>query len=103
MFFSKCKKCGGKKVSIITNIDIEIHGTMRKATNVPAKQCEKCGDIVVNDIILERLKKYAHDYPNHYVEQQYLPDALAEQRFYEPTEMGYEKIMTEHMEKIRNQ
>lgn len=47
--------------------------------------------------------KYAHDYPNHYVEQQYLPDALAEQRFYEPTEMGYEKIMTEHMEKIRNQ
>ena len=56
MFFSKCKKCGGKKVSIITNIDIEIHGTMRKATNVPAKQCEKCGDIVVNDIILERLK-----------------------------------------------
>ena len=64
MFFSKCKKCGGKKVSIITNIDIEIHGTMRKATNVPAKQCEKCGDIVVNDIILERLKKYAHDYPS---------------------------------------
>lgn len=64
MFFSKCKKCGGKKVSIITNIDIEIHGTMRKATNVPAKQCEKCGDIVMNDIILERLKKYAHDYPS---------------------------------------
>ena len=33
-------------------------------TSVPAKQCEKCGDIVVNDIILERLKKYAHDYPS---------------------------------------
>ncbi len=47
--------------------------------------------------------KYAHDYPNHYVEQQYLPDALVGQHFYEPTEMGYEKIMTEHMEKIRNQ
>jgi len=47
--------------------------------------------------------KYAHDYPNHYVEQQYLPDALAGQRFYEPTEMGYEKKMKEYMEKIRKQ
>ena len=34
---------------------------------------------------------YAHDYPNHYVEQQYLPDALKDQVFYQPTEIGYEK------------
>ena len=47
--------------------------------------------------------KYAHDYPNHYVEQQYLPDALAGQYFYEPTNMGYEKTMKEYMEKIKNQ
>ena len=42
--------------------------------------------------------KYAHDYPNHYVKQQYLPDGLAGQRFYEPTEMGYEKRIREHLE-----
>ena len=42
--------------------------------------------------------KYAHDYPNHYVRQQYLPDGLAGQRFYEPTEMGYEKRIREHLE-----
>lgn len=29
---------------------------------------------------------YAHNYPNHYVEQQYLPDALKDEVFYEPTE-----------------
>ena len=103
MFFSKCKKCGGKKVSIITNIDIEIHGTMRKATNVPAKQCEKCGDIVVNDIILERLKKYAHDYPNHYVEQQYLPYELAGKTFYEPSWNGYEAKIREHMKRLKEE
>ena len=32
--------------------------------------------------------KYAHDYPNHYVEQQYLPDAYKDMKFYEPTENG---------------
>ena len=32
---------------------------------------------------------YAHNYPNHYVEQQYLPDALKDEVFYEPTEIGY--------------
>ena len=35
--------------------------------------------------------EYAHAYPNHYVDQQYLPDALAGSKFYEPGELGYEK------------
>ncbi|MBQ9199313.1 MAG: replication-associated recombination protein A [Lachnospiraceae bacterium] len=35
--------------------------------------------------------KYAHDYPNHYVDQQYLPDNLLGSRFYEPGDNGYEK------------
>jgi putative ATPase len=34
--------------------------------------------------------KYAHDYPNHYVKQQYLPDGLEDSRFYEPGDLGYE-------------
>src|SRR5574341_2096454 len=34
--------------------------------------------------------KYAHEFPNHYVEQQYLPDELVGKRFYAPSEMGYE-------------
>ena len=29
--------------------------------------------------------KYAHDYPNHYVEQQYLPDGLTDRKFYRPS------------------
>ena len=36
---------------------------------------------------------YAHDYPHHYVEQQYLPDALLGTTYYTPTEEGYEKEM----------
>lgn len=47
--------------------------------------------------------KYAHNYPNHYVEQQYLPDALVGTKFYEPTEMGYEKKIREHFSYIKGE
>lgn len=47
--------------------------------------------------------KYAHDYPNHYVTQQYLPDGMEGMRFYEPSENGYEKMIREHMEFIKRE
>ena len=47
--------------------------------------------------------KYAHDYPNHYVTQQYLPDGMEGMRFYEPSENGYEKKIQEHMEFIKRE
>ena len=46
--------------------------------------------------------KYAHDYPNHYVEQQYLPDELVGRKFYVPSENGYEKNIREYFDKIKN-
>lgn len=39
--------------------------------------------------------KYAHNYPNHYVKQQYLPDGMEHMKFYEPTENGYEKQISD--------
>lgn len=45
--------------------------------------------------------KYAHDYPNHYVEQQYLPAEILGSHFYEPTENGYEKNIRDYLERIR--
>lgn len=47
--------------------------------------------------------KYAHDYPNHYVEQQYLPDAYKDMKFYEPTENGYEQTIREYLKKIKQE
>ena len=44
---------------------------------------------------------YAHDYENHYVEQQYLPDDLMNTVFYQPTQIGYEKNISAYMGKIR--
>ncbi|MDO4619805.1 MAG: replication-associated recombination protein A [Lachnospiraceae bacterium] len=44
--------------------------------------------------------QYAHDFPNHYVKQQYLPDEIVGSRFYEPTDIGYEQTIREYFEKI---
>ena len=46
--------------------------------------------------------KYAHDYPEHYVKQQYLPDEIKDARFYEPTDIGYEKGIKERLERLRS-
>ena len=47
--------------------------------------------------------KYAHDYSNHYVKQQYLPDGMEDVVFYQPGELGYEMKMVEHLERIRKE
>lgn len=44
--------------------------------------------------------QYAHDYPGHYVKQQYLPDALAEEKFYHPTENGYERQVQAYLKRL---
>ncbi len=45
--------------------------------------------------------KYAHDYPKHYVEQQYLPYELSGSEFYRPTGNGYEVKIKEHMKWLK--
>ena len=43
---------------------------------------------------------YPHDFPNHYTDQQYLPDELVDRRFYEPSDNGYERGMRLWLERI---
>ena len=47
--------------------------------------------------------RYAHDYPNHWVEQQYLPDEILGERFYEPTGLGYEETVMANLKKLKGQ
>jgi putative ATPase len=42
--------------------------------------------------------KYAHDYNDAYVPQEYLPDKLLGQKFYLPKVIGYEKTIKERMD-----
>ena len=45
--------------------------------------------------------QYAHDFENHYVPQQYLPDEIRDKSFYVLSDQGYEKTMKEHMDFIK--
>ena len=47
--------------------------------------------------------KYAHDYPNHYVEQQYLPDELVGTVYYAPTENGVERRIKEYLRRLKGE
>lgn len=47
--------------------------------------------------------KYAHNYRNHYVKQQYLPDGMEDVRFYSPTVNGYENEIKRHLERIQKE
>jgi len=44
---------------------------------------------------------YPHDFPEHYVPQQYLPPTVKGLPFYEPTEQGREKLIAERLRKLR--
>ncbi len=44
--------------------------------------------------------QYAHDYENHYVKQQYLPEEAANERFYQLSDQGYEAELKKYFQKI---
>ncbi|MGE5591894.1 MAG: AAA family ATPase [Bacillota bacterium] len=47
--------------------------------------------------------KYAHDYPGHYVPQQYLPDEMVGRRFYRPSTEGAEARLGQRLERLRQE
>lgn len=46
---------------------------------------------------------YPHDYPNNYVDQQYLPDEIKNTRFYVPSGNGYEKTVKEYLQGLKGE
>lgn len=45
--------------------------------------------------------KYPHDYEGSYVPQDYLPDEIKGKRYYDPTENGYEKFISERLKNLK--
>ncbi|MEJ5286200.1 MAG: replication-associated recombination protein A [Bacteroidota bacterium] len=44
--------------------------------------------------------KYPHDYPNHFLDENYFPQNFPETKFYNPTEIGYEKKILERLKSL---
>ncbi|MBQ4270290.1 MAG: replication-associated recombination protein A [Clostridiales bacterium] len=61
--------------------------------NAPAKGMEDLGYSVGY--------KYPHDFPYHITYQQYMPDKVKDVVYYEPTDIGYEKKITEYLDLVK--
>jgi putative ATPase len=56
---------------------------------------------LMKDLGYHKGYRYAHDYPEGYSPQEYLPDQLKGSRFYDPAGHGYEKTILERMEWLK--
>ena len=47
--------------------------------------------------------EYAHEFPKHFSKQRYLPEELGEQKFYKPSENGYERQIKKYLDWIHEE
>ncbi len=92
--------CAPKSNAVTNAIASAMESVRQKKTTVPAhlQDAHYGGHTALGHGIGY---KYAHDYPQHYVQQQYLPDEILGARFYEPTEMGCEDRIRRHLAALR--
>lgn len=91
-----------KSNSAITTIDKALHDIEKDGKSYPVPihlKDSHYGD--ASKYGFGKGYKYPHNFPEHYVEQNYLPDALKGRVYYEPDGQGKEAAIKERMEKIR--
>ena len=75
---------------------------VRKSGNLPVPlHLRNAPTKLMKDLGYHEGYKYSHDYQNHYVQQQYLPDGLQEARFWHPAANPQERKLTDYMNTIR--
>jgi len=74
-----------KEVRETENMPVPLH-----IRNAPTKLMEDLG--------YGKDYKYPHDYPDHFVEEEYLPENLRGRTYYHPTEQGFEREIKKRLE-----
>lgn len=76
---------------------------VRKSGNLPVPlHLRNAPTKLMADLGYHEGYKYAHDYENHFVAQQYLPTSLEGKRFWQPAQNSHEKKMSDLMQSIRH-
>jgi putative ATPase len=84
------------KAMLAAAADVKQHGPLPvplHVRNAPTK--------LMKDLGYGRDYKYAHNYDGHVVAQQHLPDRLKDRRYYEPTDIGEERVIRERLADTR--
>ena len=77
----------------------KVRETVRKTGSLPVPlHIRNAPTRMMKDLGYGKDYKYAHDYRDAYVPQEYLPEKLAGQKFYAPSQRGYEKIIKERLD-----
>ena len=89
-----------KTNSVVMSIDAAMADVRRGKYGPPPRELQ---NVHADGAGFEREQgyKYPHDFPNHWVEQQYLPDALAGTRYYKPGENKNEQAAKAYWERIK--
>ena len=91
-----------KSNSVVMGIDAAMGDVRRGRYGPPPRELQ---NVHADGAGFERDQgyKYPHNYPNHWVEQQYLPDALVGARYYEPGENKNEQAAKRYWEQIKGE
>ena len=79
----------------------EAIGNVKQTGNLPVPlHLRNAPTSLMKELGYGRDYKYAHDYDDHFVRQQFLPDGLEHTRFWEPQENAAEAKLREHMRRL---
>lgn len=94
--------CAPKSNSAVNAISAAMESVKRVKTTVPAhlQDSHYGGAAKLGHGIGYQ---YAHNYPDHYVKQQYLPSEIINEKFYELGDIGYEREIKERFRKIKGE
>ncbi|MDI6604146.1 MAG: replication-associated recombination protein A [Thermoanaerobacteraceae bacterium] len=93
--------CAPKSNSAIKGIDMALEDVKSLRTGTVPKHLQDSHYEGAKKLDRGIEYKYAHNYKNHYVIQQYLPDELIGRKYYSPSFLGYEKKMKEWLENLK--
>jgi putative ATPase len=91
--------CAPKSNAVYLGIDKALDDVKNRRTEAVPKHLKDASYKGAAKLDRGKDYKYAHDYPNHYVKQEYMPH---QSKYYEPTTQGYEAKIKERLEKLKN-
>jgi putative ATPase len=77
--------------------NIAVPGILRSSSQPPTSHLQKQSPLS-QSLLSQKKYIYPHEYDKSYVTQNYWPEEIKPQKFYEPKKIGYEKHISEFLE-----
>jgi putative ATPase len=102
LYLSVCPKSNSTAAVFTARKEIQENGAGEVPPYLKDKTANKLASSFMSIENASEDYKYAHSYPNHWVDQRYLPERLSDRKFYEGGSEGREKLLNERLKQIKN-